>query len=148
VSLRFLLDTNVVSQPVAPVPDPNVLAKLKEHQVEMAIAAVVWHELVFGARSLPRSRRRRAIERFLAEVVEPSIPIIPYGAAAAAWHGEERARLRTEGLTPAFADGQVAATAKVNGLVLVTRNVADFESFRGLEVQNWFAGSEGTHLGS
>ncbi|MDW7712487.1 MAG: type II toxin-antitoxin system VapC family toxin [Deferrisomatales bacterium] len=148
MSLRFLLDTNVVSQPVAPVPDPNVLAKLKENQMEMAIAAVVWHELVFGARRLPRSRRRRAIERFLAEVVEPCIPIVPYDAAAAGWHGEERARLRAEGLTPAFADGQVAATAKVNGLVLVTRNVADFQSFRGLEVENWFAGSEGTHLGS
>ena len=141
--MRFLLDTNVVSQPVAPIPHPNVLAKLKEHQEEIAIAAVVWHELVFGARRLPRSRRRRVIERYLVEVVEPSVPIVPYDAAAAAWHGEERARLQAAGLTPAFADGQIAAVAKANNLVLVTRNVANFENFRGLELDNWFAGTGG-----
>jgi tRNA(fMet)-specific endonuclease VapC len=148
VSLRFLLDTNVVSQPVAPVPDPNVLTKLKKHEEEMAISAVVWHELIFGARRLPRSRRRQAVERYLAEVVEPSVPIVPYDAAAAAWHGEERARLQAAGLTPAYADGQIAAVAKVNGLVLVTRNVANFQNFDGLELENWFAGSEGPCTGS
>ena len=145
MSLKFLLDTNVVSQPVAPVPDPNVLARLKKHEEEMAIAAVVWHELIFGAQRLPRSRRRQTIERYLAEVVEPSLPIVPYDAAAAAWHGEERARLQAVGLVPAYADGQIAAVAKVNGLILVTRNLVNFQHFQGLEAENWFAGSEGAH---
>jgi tRNA(fMet)-specific endonuclease VapC len=138
MSLRFLLDTNVVSQPVAPIPDPKILAKLQEHQEEIAIAATVWHELVFGARVLPRSRRRRVLERYLMEVVEPGLPILSYDAAAAAWHGAERARLRAVGITPAFVDGQIAAVAKTNGLILVTRNVADFEPFEGIEVENWF----------
>ena len=34
--------------------------------------------------------------------------------------------------------GQIAAIAKVNSLVLVTRNIADFDLFSGLDVQNWF----------
>ena len=101
MSLRFLLDTNVVSQPLAPVPNPRVLTEFEKHEGEIAIAAVVWNELIFGARRLPHSRRRQAIERYLAEVVEPSLPILPYDAAAAAWHGEERARLQAAGLTPA-----------------------------------------------
>ena len=37
-----------------------------------------------------------------------------------------------------FVDGQIAATAQAHGLILVTRNVRDFELFAGLTVENWF----------
>src|SRR6266851_2229451 len=40
--------------------------------------------------------------------------------AAATWHGEESARLEALGRPAPFADGQVAAIAHVNGLVLAT----------------------------
>lgn len=33
---------------------------------------------------------------------------------------------------------QIAAVAYVNDLVLVTRNVADFQSFAGIRVEDWF----------
>ncbi len=56
---------------------------------------------------------------------------------AARWHAAERARLEKVGKTPAFVDGQIAATAKVNGLTLVTRNVANYSLFEGLAVENW-----------
>ena len=36
-----------------------------------------------------------------------------------------------------FVDGQIAAIAKVNNLVLVTSNRAHFEPFEGLEIQDW-----------
>ena len=38
---------------------------------------------------------------------------------------------------PDRAIGQIAAIARVNGLVLVTRNVSDFSSFVDLEVEKW-----------
>jgi len=38
---------------------------------------------------------------------------------------------------PSFVDGQIAAIAKVNGLVLVTRNSSDFKKFSGLQLENW-----------
>jgi tRNA(fMet)-specific endonuclease VapC len=86
---------------------------------------------------LPRSSKRKAIEAYLDSVVGATIPILPYDEAAAAWHAAERARLEKIGKTPAFVDGQVAATAKVNGLTLVTRNVKDYAAFEGLVVENW-----------
>lgn len=49
---------------------------------------------------------------------------------------EERARLSKTGLTPSFADGQIAAVAAVNDLTLVT-DVADFENFDGLRIERW-----------
>jgi len=79
------------------------------------------------------------IERYLGEVVEPSIPILPYDARAAGWHAEERARLVAAGRTPPFADGQIAAVARVNGLTVVTANASDYAAFRDLEVVDWHA---------
>ena len=64
---------------------------------------------------------------------------LPYDGKAALWHGEQRARLDARGLRPLFADGQIAAIAATQALVVVTRNTADFEAFEGLEVLNWFS---------
>jgi tRNA(fMet)-specific endonuclease VapC len=43
------------------------------------------------------------------------------------------------GKTPSFADGQIAAIAQVNNLILVTNNVSDFSDFHNLQLENWFS---------
>ncbi len=103
----------------------------------MAIASVVWHEMLFGCFRLPRSTRRSTIEEYLNEVVAPSIPILPYDARAAGWHAAERARLSAIGRTPPFADGQIAAVASVNDLTLVTANLDDYAAFQDIRVEDW-----------
>jgi tRNA(fMet)-specific endonuclease VapC len=52
---------------------------------------------------------------------------------------KNRARLAKIGKTLAFADGQIASIAASNGLILVTNNVADFQYFENLKIENWFA---------
>ena len=135
--MKFLLDTNVVSEPLRPVPNARVLRNLRRHESELAIASIVWHELRFGVERLPPSRRRNAIERYLEDVVLASMPILDYNDAAADWHAVERARLAASGDTPPFADGQIAAIAKTRNLQLVTFNEADFRRFRGVKVVSW-----------
>lgn len=66
------------------------------------------------------------------------IALLPYNQAAADWHAEERARLSGIGLAPPFADGQIAAIAKVHDLTVVTANEADFQHFANIVVENWF----------
>ncbi len=138
MSLRFLLDTNILSEPLQPSPNSNVMAMLQEHEAKIATTTVVWHELLFGCERLPTSKKRRTIEKYLKEVVQPNIPLLPYDINSAAWHGTERARLVSIGKTPSFADSQIAAIAKVNGLILVTNNVADYANFLSIQVENWF----------
>ena len=137
MSVKFLLDTNVVSEPLRPVPAPAIMRRLRRHEGETAIASIVWHELQFGCGRLPKSRRRTAIERYLEEVVLASFPILDYDRSAAEWHARERSRLEAAGKTPPFIDGQIAAIASVHDLMLVTGNKADFRGFKGLRVQSW-----------
>src|SRR5262249_50531762 len=103
----------------------------------MGIAAPTWHELRFGCERLPSSRRKEQIEAYLAPVVGIELPVLPYDEAAAAWHARERARLLARGRTPAFVDGQIAAIASVNRLVLVTANRSDFAHFEALRTEDW-----------
>lgn len=135
--MRFLLDTNVISEPLRPQPHKGVLARLQQHGSDIAIASVVWHELAYGAARLPASARRTMIERYLHQVVARTIPILPYNEQAALWHARERARLVLLGRTPAFADGQIAAIAQTQQLILVTCNTADYADFSGLALEDW-----------
>lgn len=137
MTLKYLLDTNVVSEPLRPTPAPGILRGLRRHEGEMAIPSIVWHELQFGCYRLPKSRRRTAIERYLQDVVLATLPILDYDRAAAEWHALERARLVARGKTPPFIDGQIAAIARVNDLALVTANKADFGGFKGLRLTSW-----------
>lgn len=135
--MRYLLDTNVVSEPLRPTPNLSVVRRLSEIDDEAAIGAPVWHELRFGCARLPPSRRRESLEHYIDTVILPNFPVLEYDREAADWHARERARLRALGRTPPFIDGQVAAIAYVNDLVLATTNVRDFRAFQGLHVESW-----------
>lgn len=138
MSLRFLLDTNTLSEPRKKNPNAAVLTKLKQYDGSIGIASVVWHEIWFGCQRLPQSRKRREIEHYLNNIVQPTMPILPYDIESAKWHADERARLSFLGQLPPFIDGQIAAIAHTNNLILVTRNTTDFENFLDLQLENWY----------
>jgi tRNA(fMet)-specific endonuclease VapC len=137
VTARYLLDTNIVSIPISKKPLASVVEKLRKHGEACAIAAPTWHELKYGCERMPHGKRREALEEYLATVVRPSFPILPYDDAAATRHGAERARLDSAGTPSPFVDGQIAAIAQVRGLILVTRNTSDFARYENLEVEDW-----------
>lgn len=135
--MEYLLDTNVVSEPLRPQPAAGIMRGLRAYESVSAIPAPVWHELRFGCARLPQSRRRAVIERYLEEVVLASFPVLAYDRDAADWPARERARLSGAGQVPPFVDGQIAAIAYVNGLTLITSNTSHFLGFKGLRVQSW-----------
>lgn len=137
--MKYLLDTNVLSEAIKTSPNARVMDMLERHQNEIATASPVWHELQFGCMRLPISTKRSIIEAYLKTVLWPTMEILLYDERAAERHAKERARLSLQGRTPPFVDGQIAAIASVNGLILLTRSITDFELFADIELQNWHA---------
>ena len=113
------------------------MKRLEANAHECAIAAPVWHELTYGCHCLPRGKRRAALETYLQDVVLASFPVLAYDEPAGHWHGRERARLEGVGKPAPYIDGQIAAIAFVNDLVVVTVNVKDSARFKGVAVENW-----------
>ena len=136
--VRYLLDTNILSEPVVARPNPLVLEKLKANGASLAISSVTWQEVLYGMFILPAGKRRGQIEEYLFRRIRPALPIIGFEERAAQWQAEQRARLRKAGKPPSYPDSQIAAIAAVNELVLTTRNVEDFAGFQGLRTENWF----------
>lgn len=139
MKIVYLLDTNIVSELFRPAPDERVVSAFRTYDGMMAIPAVVWHELLYGLASLPDGQRKRRIRACIYDVVAPSLPVLPYTETAAALHADMRAAADETGRPLAYADGMIAATARSNNLLLVTRNTSDFEGVPGLPVENWFA---------
>lgn len=140
--IRYLLDSNVLSEPARPRPDPKVVAALRRHRGELATPSVVWHELRYGVARLPEGRRKRRLTAYLRRLAAGPLQILPYDQRAAEWHANARARLVAEGRTPPFVDSQIAAVAVTRGLVFVTRNGKDFAGFEELAMESWFTRTE------
>jgi tRNA(fMet)-specific endonuclease VapC len=138
MTLRYLLDTNILSEAKRPKPNQKVMERLKLYQHEIATATVVVHELLYGCFQLPESKKRQDLENYINLVILAQLPLFDYNLKSAQYHAQERSRLSKLGKTPAFIDGQIASITFTNNLFLVTNNVADFQDFDGLKIENWF----------
>lgn len=138
----IVLDTNVISEPLRPHPDPRVLSWLDGQAIEtLHLTTITIAELRAGIAVLPAGRRRRQLEQALDSRVVPHFEgrILGFGPDAAAAFGPIYAGARTQGNSMEFADCAIAAIAHSNGYLLATRNVKDFAG-TGIELLNpWVA---------
>lgn len=137
----YLLDTNIVSEFVKERPDENVLSIYEQKKDLCAISAITWQELEYGVSKMPEGKRKETIENFISRLKE-NMEIISYDENAADICGKLLGTSETQGKKLPYCDTQIAATAIANGMILVTRNTADFalakeRSF--LRVENWFS---------
>ena len=138
--MRFLLDTNVLSEVMRLEPDTGVLSWL-EHisEREIALSVVTLGEIEYGLLKLGLTRRaadlRNRLDAFL-------------GAAPSVLDADRQtmltwARLTTEteaqGRPPGVMDTLLAATCVHHGLTLVTRNTRHFEVFGVPLLNPWTA---------
>ena len=129
--MKFLVDTNVVSEWVKPRTNEGVVAWMDEVDEDRVFISVVsLAELRHGVERMPSGARRRRLDEWLKEELpmrfEGRVLLIDR-AVAEAW-GRIVARCETAGRPISTMDGFIAATAEAHRLVLVTRNVSDFES--------------------
>ncbi len=125
----YLLDTNILSEPLKKIPDSEVLEFLEKNEISIATCSLVIHELEYGMEILQDGKKKKILETFIKSILD-TLPIFDYNAAASIWHAKEKARLTKAGKTPSFVDGQIASIAHVHNLKLVTKNTQDFKPFK------------------
>lgn len=136
----YLLDTNVLSDFLKPIPNSAIVNKIEENHGYCAICATVWQEFVRGYEQMPEGKKKQYIGESLQDIKE-SYEIIPYDSFAAQICGELQARCAKNGKPLARYDSQIAATAIANGMVLITHNTADYEALcenSMLKVEDWW----------
>jgi toxin FitB len=123
--VSFLLDTNVISEVRKPRGDANVRSWIASVSgADLYLSVLVVGEIRRGIEGLRRRDPAQAavFESWLAGLRRHYADrILPITVEVA----EEWGRMNVPDPIPAI-DGLLAATAKVRGLTLVTRNTADF----------------------
>jgi predicted nucleic acid-binding protein len=132
----YLLDTNVVSELRRPRPHTGVLTWLNDvPSADIHIAAVTIGELQAGI-EITRERdaaKADELESWLTLVIKSFDVLNIDGRAYRRW-----AQLMHRRSRDLSKDAMIAAVAAVNDMVVVTRNVRDFEPF-GVTTLNPFA---------
>ncbi len=124
----ILLDTNVISEAIKPLPDRRVAAWMTaQPRRSLCTAAIVRAELLYGVACLTDGKRRRSltalVEAVLAELGTP----LDFTAEAASRYAEIAARRRRLGRPIGAFDALIAATALASGAAVATRDVGGFE---------------------
>jgi tRNA(fMet)-specific endonuclease VapC len=135
---RYLLDTNVISELTKLTPHRGVTQAIATHEAVCAIGSPTLEELRFGWARLQSGARKTWLGNWLDDLFD-KLPILAYDAEAANWLGLERARLTALGRAAPRTDGEIAAIAATNGLILVTRNRKDFKGYTDLLLEDWHA---------
>jgi predicted nucleic acid-binding protein len=136
----IVLDTNVISEPRRPRPDPRVLEWYRAQDVDdLWLTTVVAAELLFGVLSMPGGTRRQLQEAWLDDQLCRTFAarILPFDLAAARAYADLALRARAKGRPANVADAQIAAVATVRGFVVATRNVSDFEALGVPLINPW-----------
>lgn len=127
--MKFLLDTNVISQRLKPRPDAAVLAWMQGVRDEETYLSVVSiQEMRFGVEDMSRGQRRDALAQWLEKDIltgyHSRILMVDTDVADECGRLIFRAKQRRH--TATLADALIAATAIVHGLSIATLNAKHF----------------------
>jgi len=138
----IVLDTNVLSELMQSQPAPAVFAWIAaQPRASLFTTSVSKAEILYGIAVLPDGRRRAALAAAADAMFADDLAgrVLPFDEAAAVHYAEIVAARRREGRPIEAFDAQIAATARVAGAGLATRDVGDFAGCGLALVNPWEA---------
>jgi len=133
----ILLDTNVLSELMRPMPEPKVLTWVDaQSDLNLWTSAITVAEIRLGIQLLPLSRRRTVISELAEQMFKCDFAgrCLPFDFLAADQYAAIVAMRTYLGRPISVEDAQIAAIASTRGLALATRNTKDFLDIAGLEL--------------
>ena len=129
--MKYLFDTCVISELVSKQPSARVVEwvdSLDPDDVYLSVLTI--GEIIKGIEKLPKPRRKTELHTWLKEDLLARFQgkIIPVDTDVIVEWGILTAHVESAGKPMPAIDALIAATAKVNQLTLVTRNVSDFNA--------------------
>ena len=136
--MRYLLDTNIISEVTKPVPSPALGAWMAEQRDDdLFIATLTLAEILRGIIEMPAGKRRDQLQGWFAGPEGPQAlfarRVLPFDEPAAVVWARLMATGTAVGRPRSALDTIIAATALANGCVVVTANERDFA---GVDIVN------------
>lgn len=124
--MTYLLDTNIISETWKPRPDSGVRAWLAANGAECGIPVPVLAEIADGIHAQSGARREELLERLATFMAEWREQIVAWDASAAIEWGRQQHSVFSKRQPQPLWDSLLEAMALSRGLIVVTRNTADF----------------------
>ena len=129
--MKYLLDTNICIHYF------KGQFELKEKIektgfAEVAISEITLAELIYGAEKSQKIEKNLRVVEDFADKIE-ILPIL----TSLRVYGKEKARLKTLGKPIGDLDLFIGSTAIVHDMIMVTRNLREFERIEGITIENW-----------
>ena len=135
--MKYLLDTNVLSEVIRKDPNRGVLRRLNEIAArDVVTSAVCVAELRHGT---ARVAHGALLWQRIAREILSRVDILPLGEAEAVRAGDLLATLEARGEPIGIEDVWIGATALEHGLRVVTRNLRHFQRIPGLTSESWWS---------
>lgn len=136
----IILDTNVVSEPISPNPNPAIIQWLGSLSGEVAITAITAAELLAGIYKLPEGKKKQGLQLRISAILdayERAGSILPFNENCVEAYAQFTVYRKRVGRPVHPFDAFIAAIAVSNNAILATRNVKDFEGIATQLINPW-----------
>lgn len=142
--MRYLLDTNILSNITKPHPSETLLAWMADQaDADLFISSLTLAEIRRGILDKPAGKKRDQLEAWFSGTEGPQAlfadRILPFDESAALVWARLMADGKARGRPRSALDTIIAAVAEANGCLVVTDNERDFE---GIELINPIRGTD------
>ncbi len=129
--MRYLLDTNAVIALLNDATSKTARRLRQQQPADVAISAIVMHELYYGAFKSRRTTRNAALIEAL------QFSVLDFDKEDARQAGEIRAVLAAKGTPIGAYDVLIAGQAAARNMILVTHNTKEFGRVPSLHFEDW-----------